>query len=133
MTKAKKIAASIAAGLTLSAVSVTAYAASGEFDFHLPDHGGHEFSGHVKKTNTNDYAEVNIEGGHASSTAYAYLSVYKNLNFTGGEVTSPKLITNPSGYHKLSYKSGEGTEDSYYYLCFSVGYYGASLEGTWTP
>lgn len=133
MTKAKKIAASIAAGLTLSAVSVTAYAASGEFDFHLPDRGGHEFSDHVKKINTNNYAEVNIDDGYASSEAYAYLTVYKSKDYTGGAVTNSKLVEKPSGYIRLSYKSGEGNKDSYYYLCFSVGYYGASLDGTWEP
>ena len=62
MKKIKKNAASIAAGLTLGAMAVTAHAAgyrySNVFNFHLFDRGGHTFSGYAEKNKAREYWRI---------------------------------------------------------------------------
>lgn len=137
MKSAKKFIAAIVAGLAVSATAVTAHAANAypnTYRFHLSDRGGHTFSNYVEKDNNRTYAQVEAKTGEVSDEAYAYLTVYKNQTYTSGAVSNSQKVVELNRDFSLSYKNPNQVQSgSRLCLCFSVGYYGAEVNGSWQP
>lgn len=132
----KRVIAAAAATLTVGIFSIGAAAAAPQsienttsFNTRIPDRGDYE-SGPLKKTNDETHANVELyEGSTSSAATPVQFRVYRQgVSFAVTDVVTIYASQNKD----LDYQPGMGLRNNWYTLYMNVGYYGASVDGSWT-
>lgn len=137
----KKKRAVVSALVALFATTAMAITASAEtytykFSFHL-DYAYQQYSAAAEKTNTRDYASVNVTSGNFLDGDRLYLRVcenYKADDYVNEFATETKWVNGPYDFD-LDYYSGHGYRNHEYVL---RGYqdgelYNLYASGRWQP
>lgn len=139
MTKIKKIAASILAAASISAMGITSYAATAQttsykdvdYSFSLsPWKSTFTSVGAKEDSSANNYAKVYTEDGNLSNNVYAQFDIfdYADADLISNTV---KATSNNSSY-RLDYTKALG-EGSLNVLRATAGRYSVYSTGYWHP
>ncbi|MCH5197226.1 MAG: hypothetical protein J1F28_10945 [Oscillospiraceae bacterium] len=135
MKKMKRFAALIVAAVSVSAVGISAYAATNQYPYYYelktPGYGGADWSNAAEKLNNASYAEFEVENGYISSGAYAYVSVFKSPS-VGNSISEEVKVDDVGPTHKTYYTVLRGA-GSMNYLGANGSYYGVQFTGHWNP
>lgn len=136
--KMKRFAALIVAAVSISAVGISAYAATDAtayyYSFNFSGYGGSSWTSGVQKEDKADYASVIVNNGHVSDEAYAYVAVYSSPS-TGNAITGSAKVTsnNEINYLKYLITQDDINKIPAFYLGASGSYYGSNFSGYWWP
>ncbi len=138
MTKIKKLAASILAAASISAMGITSFAAAKTtsyedvpYSFNLsPWNATFTSVGTKEDSSVNNYAKVYTEDGNLSNNVYAQFDIfdYNDADLISNTV---KATSNNSSY-RLDYTEARG-EGSLNVLRATAGRYSVYSSGYWRP
>lgn len=122
--------------LTVGVISIGIYASTYMYQFHfeLAEKGVSSFSAGTYKTNSNQYAQVDVENNgitHVSDTAFMYVAVFDHPS-AGYAITNSFQVTGAPVKFRLDYETMPGRNELVY-LGGLRNYYGSALYGTWEP
>ena len=133
MNKVKRIVASLAATVTVGAVSLSAAAYSDPpFDVSI-SYNSYKWSKPATKEDNSNKAGVHARGGNVSSQSPVYVTIYSKQRLGNVDRVSGTIYLNKNKQDKDIFYTDTFSPNNSYYLLFETGAYSATVSGFWNP